>query len=47
MTGSRAGQTTMIFELGESKGLATVISELAKEKKGYHTLLGEISKEAK
>lgn len=42
----RAGQTVLIFETAQSKGLSTVIGELAAEKKGYDTLLGEISREA-
>lgn len=43
----RAGQTVFVFELGESKGLATVIGEMQQERKGYDTLLGEISQQAK
>ena len=42
----RAGQTVWVFELTESKGLATVIGEMHQQGKGYKTLLGEISKEA-
>lgn len=42
----RVGGTVLVFETEQSKGLATVIGELAKEKKGYNTLLGEISKQA-
>ncbi len=42
----RAGQTVLIFETTQSKGLSTVIGEMAAEKKGYNTLLGEISKQA-
>jgi|SRR5579862_3041339 len=43
----RAGQTVLIFELERSKGVATVIGEMAAGGKGYKTLLGEISEEAK
>jgi pSer/pThr/pTyr-binding forkhead associated (FHA) protein len=42
----RIGQTVLVFETEPSKGLSTVMGELAQEKKGYNTLLGEISKEA-
>jgi pSer/pThr/pTyr-binding forkhead associated (FHA) protein len=43
----RAGQTIFVFEMGESKGLATVIGEIEKSGKGYKTVLGEIVKETK
>ena len=42
-----AGQTVMIFELEKSKGVTTVINEMAQEGKGYKTLLGEITKQPK
>lgn len=42
----RAGQTIYVFETEISKGLGTVIDEMAVEGKGYQTLLGEVSKEA-
>lgn len=42
----RAGQTVLVFELGQSQGLGTVIGEMAGERKGYNTLLGEISQQA-
>jgi pSer/pThr/pTyr-binding forkhead associated (FHA) protein len=41
----RAGQTVFVFELGQSKGLATVIGEMQQEHKGYGTLLGEITQQ--
>ncbi len=43
----RVGQTIYVFELGESKGVGTVMGEIEQSGKGYKTVLGEIVKESK
>jgi pSer/pThr/pTyr-binding forkhead associated (FHA) protein len=47
----QVGGVTLVFEAGDTKGLGTIISELAQEAtesgKGYRTMLREISRDSK
>jgi pSer/pThr/pTyr-binding forkhead associated (FHA) protein len=43
----RGGQTVVVFELEQPKGVATVINEISQAGKGYKTSLGEIKKQTK
>ena len=42
----RAGQTVMVYELTESKGLATIMGELSQDQKDFRSQLGEIAEAA-
>ncbi len=42
----RAGQTVFVYELAESKGLATIMGELSEDQKDFRSQLGEIAEEA-
>jgi pSer/pThr/pTyr-binding forkhead associated (FHA) protein len=43
----RGGQTVVVFELEQPKGVATVINEMSQAGRGSKTSLGEIKKQAK